>query len=190
MAQQPFYDTAIILSQQINPNGTLRDQTLARTDRGIELYTTKSTRTLTMSGGPAQQKSEGIETRHANAMRRYAEERGVSHNDIYCEAMSLDAVGQAVFSRTLVVEPNNWESLVVVAHEYHLARVQAIFAKVFGRDFNISYRGVAPKILHNGDPENEARSLRTFVDTFSDIKDGDIATIVQRLFERHGIYNK
>lgn len=182
-----LYDTVIILSQQINPDLTLTNESAGRVERGIELYRGDAASTLTMSGGFAQ---SDIPCSHAAAMKQYAVDKGVNPNVVFMEDSSLDTVGQAVFSKRDVIVLKNWEHLIVVSQQYHLDRVQKIFEFIFGKDFDIKYEGVpSGKARDSEVVAGQQRSLEAFLKTFEGVRAGDDKAILDRLFEKHPLYS-
>src|SRR3989338_7777656 len=93
------YETSIILSDHINPDGSLDEPTEARGNKSIELYFEDTIKAITMSGGYADKEAPCT---HAEAMKLYALGRNVDKKDIYSEEESLDTIGQAVFSNNLL----------------------------------------------------------------------------------------
>ena len=180
------YKTAIILSHHINPDNSLSEETKARVDKSIDMYCRTEVETLTMSGGHADKEAT---LTHAEAMRLYALEMRVSPEDLFSEGLSLDTIGQAVFSKKGVVVPNNMDKLIVVSHDYHIRRVQVIFGFVYGKGFDIEYVGVSgwfsmdPKIL-----QKERESLDSFLITFDGVTSGRDDDIFNALIERHPLY--
>jgi len=180
------YETSIILSDHINPDGSLDEPTEARVNKSIELYFEDTIKAITMSGGYADKEAPCT---HAEAMKLYALGRNVDKKDIYSEEESLDTIGQAVFSKRIVIIPENWEKLIVISHDYHIRRVKVIFDFVYGKDFDIKYVDIHSVL---GDDENtlnkEKISLEAFLKTFKGISPGNDEDIFNRLFESHSLY--
>jgi hypothetical protein len=70
-------------------------------------------------------------------MRRYATALGVPGEVIYIEEDSLDTIGNAYFTKTQIVVPNDWDRIAVVASESQMARALRAFRHVYGKDFEV-----------------------------------------------------
>ncbi len=183
-----MYDTAITLSEKILDDGTLTQESRERTDRSIKLYLNRITRTVTFSGKRGQNENALIS--HAEAMALEAIGLGVDSSNVYVEPESLDTVGQALFTKINITLPHEWKNLVIVSHHYHIPRLEEIFTFTYGPEFKINYVGIRSDKDSNAEiREAQERSLDTFRKTFQGIQVGDTQGILERLLERHPLYN-
>lgn len=60
---------------------------------------------------------------------------------VIVENESLDTVGNAVFTKRIILE-NNWTDLLVVTSNYHVQRAYKDFRNVYGDNFEISFSGI------------------------------------------------
>jgi uncharacterized SAM-binding protein YcdF (DUF218 family) len=114
-------DAVVIFGAQVHPSGVLSGTLASRVDKGIELYEQGYTPLLIMSGGTG---IEGVN--EAEAMRRYAIERGVP-----AEAILLDREGNnselTVLHTIALAEAYNLNRIVAVSSSYHLPRIKMLF---------------------------------------------------------------
>ncbi len=181
------HQTAITLSHHLNDDNSLSRETKARVDEAISLHGSGYVTTISLSGGHAGNEIKDIT--HAGAMKRYAISEGVRPADLYSEEKSLDTVGQAVFSKRKIVVPNNWNEIVVVSHDYHIARVKRIFDFVYGEDFNLEYVGIPTKHTDDDINRRERDSLEAFLRTFDDTPAGNDAEILNTMIHKHPLYS-
>jgi hypothetical protein len=58
------------------------------------------------------------------------------------EDKALDTVGQIIFMRANIFEPNNFGDIVLVSDLAHIPRISYVSRHVLGDEFNILYSGV------------------------------------------------
>ena len=185
MLQQ--FDTVIVLSQKTNRNGILADRTRERTEKDIEIFKDGIVKSITLSGGYERLVDLEIPT-HAEAMKKFAIEKGVPESKIIIEEKSLDTVGQAIFTKRYLAIPQKWKKIIVISSDYHIERVRAIFEFVYGKNFKISFvttptEGDGTKIR-----AKEKESLQSFYETFKDVNPWDDKKIFETLFAKHPYY--
>src|SRR3989338_4875842 len=116
------YDTAIALSHHLTWDGRMTVQTRERVERAFDHYRYNDRRkcpyanTLTMSGGAADPE---MPRTHASVMREHALALGVPDPHIYSDESSLDTIGEAVFTKQMIVMPQNFRRVMVITHAYH-----------------------------------------------------------------------
>lgn len=185
-------DTCIVLSHKFNDDGTIDDETKKRIDIGMYHLLQNMSRTLILSGGISLQNG----MTYAEKMAQYL--RGKSSTLCqapFLENESLDTVGQAIFCRRDIIDPQGFKSFRVITHKYHTERTKDIFDFVFpaSQEYIVDYFGIdraedtqeeLEKSLHELDSDD------AFHKTFEGIEAGDIDAIVKRLYERHPLYKK
>lgn len=180
------YNTSLTLSHHINSDGSLSQQTEDRVEKSIALYFEGLAETLTMSGGYVNKEAPFT---HAEAMKKYALQRNIPKGYIHLEPTSLDTVGQAIFSKRDVIVPNKWGDLIVISHDYHLERARTIFSFIYGKDFNIDFKGIFSGLHNNSEIHKaERKSLEAFMKTFEGVIPGGDDDIFNALVERHPLY--
>jgi uncharacterized SAM-binding protein YcdF (DUF218 family) len=183
--QQVRYDTVIALGFDLEPSGALTATLQRRVDRAIHHLRMAHTTSLVMSGG--QGPSEPCSS--AEAMRKYAIERGVSPASVTEQRDALDTVGEAIFNRLLLPRPLPGRRVLLVTSDFHAGRALAIFRFVFGPRFEIEVDRV-PEAASGGTRREaqEAESLQRFQTLFAGIEPGDLSNIVERFWTRHALY--
>ena len=185
------YPTIVVLSNDINSDGTLKENVKSRTDAGIVLYSASLVDKLTMSGKCTALKDGKMEAHitHAEAMKRYAVERGVLEENILKDEKSITTVGQAYCVKREIIVPNNWDSFAVLTSDYHIARTKEIFNFIFGKDFNINYISVPSEHYKNQkEIKAEARRIKVFKDFWKKVKPGDDKNIREIMHTKFPFY--
>ena len=185
------YKTAIILAYELNKekNGkyVLSLSTKRRTDLGIDLLKKGDVETLIMSAD-CSHRYEGLSL--AEAMREYALSHGVEDKRIIKEEASLDTVGQLVFCKLGILKPRNWTQVIIVSDKWHIPRVQKIGGFVFP-DYKVKYISASNETKQEEKNLGEEEgSLNKFQNTFLGVAPGDDSAILERLLEKHELYNK
>ncbi len=189
------YPTIVTLSNRINPDGTLKEDVRIRVDSSVELYKIRDRGlyglTITMSG-KEDSRDLHFPLTHAEAMRRYAIQKGVPENDILKEEWSKDAVGQTFLSKKLIFLPRGWNKGIVVSSDYCMPRVEWIFKFIFGPEFDLVFRGADTRLdLGRVKLTAEEKGKMAYTKMFfKGIKPGNDKDIADVLLERHAIYNK
>ncbi|MET0531306.1 MAG: YdcF family protein [Microvirga sp.] len=183
--QQVRYDTVITLGFDLAPSGALTPTLERRVERAIHHLRIGNTMVLVMSGG--QSPSEPCSS--AEAMRKYAIERGVPPASVIEQRDALDTVGEAIFTRLLLPPPLPGRRVLLVTSDFHAGRSLAIFRYVFGPRFEIEIDRVPNGASGETRSEaQEAESLQRFHTLFAGIEQGDLSNIVERLWTRHVLY--
>jgi uncharacterized SAM-binding protein YcdF (DUF218 family) len=99
----------------------------------------------------------------------------VKPEHIYLEENSMDTLGNAYFSKQFFLK-YNWKSIIIITSNFHLARTQYLFKKVYGREFNFE---IIPSLTFLP-PENlmkhidlEAQTIDKYKVQLDQINDGD-----------------
>ncbi len=178
--------TVIIHSHWNNCDGSLSYQGEARVKKGIELFVKRKTLSLTMPGGYA---TIGVEKTNSESMKQYALKAGIEERFIYSEHLSLDTVGEAIFTKLGIVLPYKFKNIIAVSHRYHISRLRNIYEFVYGLGFNIRYEEVKSDLDNDLTLlSKEYKSLTAFHKTFEGVTPGNDVEILERLFEFHPLY--
>lgn len=73
----------------------------------------------------------GFPVTEAAAGARYLVQSGIEPERIRLEALSLETIGNAAFTRLLHTDVAGWRRLLVITSAFHMPRSRAIFEKVF-----------------------------------------------------------
>lgn len=183
------YDTVVIHSWIINPDGSQQEEGILRLNEAENFWLNNLTNTITVTGCHDTTDWQAPIT-HAESMRRYLVEIGVSPYEIFKEELSLDTVGQMVIPKWSVVNPNKLYVIKYVTSDYHVERAREAAEFLYGRDYLVEVVGVpTPKINSSELLEAEKRRIKSFREFWSGVKSGDDEAICERFFSRHNLYN-
>lgn len=181
------YDAVLVLSHDLNPDKSLTQQSRERVDASIKYLQCDSTKYLIMSGGHGDLgRKYGISI--ARAMKNYALLEGIQENRILEEDLSLETVGQLIFSKQGIIGPREFRKLIVITHNYHLPRVEAISNIVFGNSYELDFHGIRINSA-NETLEKEKKSLEAFRKTFEGVERGNEKQVLEILLTKHSRYN-
>ena len=121
------HDAILIPGGGLLEGGELPPWVKARLDRALALRDGELL--MPLSAGTPHRRRAVFEAVQA---ARYLLERGVEADRVLVEAVSLDTIGNAWFSRILHAEPRRLRRLMVVTSAFHVARCEAAFRWVYG----------------------------------------------------------
>ncbi len=176
-------DVGIVLSHWLNPDGSLSDETRERVDKSIELWKSGEIDYIIMTGDH-KLRGQNFKFSLSDAMKRYAVEHGVDEKRVIEEDVSLETVGNILFSSYGIVSPRNWKKLKIITHEYQMGRAKEIAEIVFGNNCSLEYSSV-----DSGNLEDPSKSIEIFRNTYRGIEKGDNESMLERTLQKHGIYN-
>lgn len=186
------YDTVTPLAYD-NKEDMPGDETILRTDVALDAYLKGIARTISLSGKHSARVV--YETTHAQAQIKYLSQRGVPLEKMFFEEIACDTAGQAFFIKRDILKPQGWKSILVVTSDYHVPRTKEIFNHILGPEYTIGY--AESKAAFQSIPFwnlirqiKEKRSLRTFLNMFGNIRQGDDEAISKIMFEKHKLYRK
>lgn len=187
-----IYNTAIILSHELNKDKSLSQQARSRTDLGIEYYKAGKVKTLIMSGGH-EDFGEKYGISLAEAMKKYALEQGIPKKDIFKEEASWESVGQLIFCKLGIIDPKQFKKILVISNDYHMGRIKAISRIVFNKSYIVDFAGAEILLTQEEKQrvyDKERTSEEIFNQTFSRVTPGDNEQLLKTLLEKHIIYAK
>ena len=179
------HDAIIVLGKGISVEGELPDIARQHVRMGASLYAVAPA-PIIMSGAYGLFEPPPLRT-EAMAMREYALQLCIPHDQIIVEEESRDTIGNAWFTKTRIVGPRNWRSLILVTADYHMDRALWIFRKVYGPMFTVRPDSV-PMDEGAAHAETEKRFLAMAVALLGDIPDGDDTALATRIHEEHPAY--
>lgn len=106
-------------------------ETFSRTLEAVNLYNDNWAPKLLFSGA-----AKSGEVSNAEAMRRYAINKGVPAEDIIIEEKSTSTYQNALFSRN-IIEENDWKSVILVTSPYHQRRAYMNFRYALDKNIKI-----------------------------------------------------
>ena len=159
---QPGYaDLAVVLGNEVLPDGRPSPRLAARLDRAAELYGAHGCGAVLVSGGP-----EGNGYDEATVMARYLADHGVPADRLWQDHRGVDTYATARNTRSLLRQ-QGWRSVCVVTQYFHVPRaclamrrfgvrpVYAVHARYFEwRDFFSVGREVACWVKYDWRPYN------------------------------------
>lgn len=169
--QSKPFDCIFIPGGGLLPDGTLPTWTIARLNRAIEI--SKQTHWIAfLSGGtvhkPPPLTKEGYPIFESRTAAVYLIQKGVDPDILLTEISSYDTIGNAYFSRLLFSDPGNFQKILVISSDFHMARVMAAFGWIYSlkpkkTDYQLQFEavpdiGLSPQILKDR-VDREAKSL-------------------------------
>ncbi len=177
------YFAAIALGHMVAPTGEMSPVLRLRAGRAVEFFKAGRTQRLIVSGGqqPAEPRSA------AAAMKEFALAEGVPEQAIVEQGDAQDTVGEAIFTRFLLLPPTGSRLLLITSAD-HARRAGVIFRYVYGPAFTIDVEAIEDTSEIADRSEEEARSLARFQALFAGIEAGDDRAILERFWSRHALY--
>ncbi len=121
----------VVLGAGVYNNGEPTKTSKSRVDRAFEYLNKEDT--LILCGGHTNPNTSLSE---AEAMKDYAQLRGIDNAKILMETRSIDTVGNAYYLKGLIGDSN---SLTVVTSKEHVPRAKYIFHKIIGKSKKIDF---------------------------------------------------
>jgi uncharacterized SAM-binding protein YcdF (DUF218 family) len=179
------YDAVIVLANEMDANGVLNKESAVRANLAAKLADELQI-PFVVTCGWAYRKDSVIKI--ADAFKSYLVNIGLESERIITEVNSRDTVGDAVFTRSNVVELMGFTKICIVTSNYHVARTRKIFDFVYGAKFYLSVE--AAEVEFSGSILNkEIESQLSFEKTFEGIQSGDLEQIMYVLRKSHPFYN-
>ncbi len=116
-------DSAIVLGNKINEDGTLSHRLKARLDKSIDLFTQNRVKTIIVSGGLGK---EGFW--EGNKMKEYLIQNKIPANKIVVDNSGNDTE-QTVKNYIKIMDSLNFESAITVSQYFHQTRTKFLFRK-------------------------------------------------------------
>lgn len=179
-------DAVIILSNHMNAEGQLNDESARRASKGVEVFKESNAKVI-ITCGWAYRNDSSIAI--GDAFKHHLVERyEINDEKILVETTSRDTVGDAYFTKINIVDPSQWKRLIVVTSDYHVKRTIEVFNFVYGDRYWISVVGAQTR--HDSEKHlAENNSLEAFRHTFTGVTKGNDFDILNALKIRHPFYN-
>lgn len=131
-------DCIIILGGGINKNCTLPDWCIDRCNLAIKIFKKYNSSIICTSGGsyhnPNPLDKDGFVIHECDALANYLFSKGVPKEKIFKEWTSYDTIGNAYFSKILLIDSFNWKNITVVTSDFHMDRSKIIFNYLFPKE--------------------------------------------------------
>lgn len=176
------FEALVVPGAGLTPQEKLTVKGIQRMDTGISAWEEGVAPNLVVSGGHSFMLDVPPSVSEAEVMERYALSKDIPKEAISVEKESLDTIGNALFTKTKVITPNNWEQFVVVTSRSHLPRTLKIFRHIMGPDFNV--QGMpAPEHVTAKERIYELIGAATMREVLRGTKPGDHEAIEERLLD-------
>jgi len=109
-------DVAVVLGNQVFPDGTPSPRLAGRLDEGVALYRRGAARNLIVSGGVGR---EGWD--EAAVMKRYLVARGVPAGRVVTDSLGVNTAATARNS-AIIMRQRGWTSAIAVSQYFHVPR--------------------------------------------------------------------
>ncbi|MCB9362268.1 YdcF family protein [Candidatus Woesearchaeota archaeon] len=186
----------VVLSGGITQDGLL-EWTKNRCDKAVELYTGNELIITSSAYTPHKPPflNDGNPITEARQMADYILSKGVKPEHMRIEAFSLDTLGNAIFTRQLITEPEQVHDLTIITSSFHMPRSKLIFDYVFSLQpvgkYNLQYVEVS-----DGEQNQKAIKARSVkeqerIERFKKTMaiNQDLKSLITWLFTIHNAYN-
>lgn len=150
-------DAILVLGSKVNADGTPSGSLLDRTRTACALWREGLAPLLVLSGGRDPKAAAG----EPEVMRRIARAEGAPDAAIILDETGADTASSVRFAATLSRE-RGWSRMLVVSHDYHLAREASGGSRGPRRPDGSRHRDVSVRLEDRGDPARD-RGLRRHV---------------------------
>ena len=176
------FDVILVLSNEMNREGELNKESKARANKAIKIFKSYSAKYLITSGWAYRKDTDLC---IATAFKNYIiANSNIKSNLVLTELNSRDTVGDAYFTKTNIVVPNNFKKLCIITSNYHIFRTRRIFNLIYGNEYYMSFIGVKllPSFLSI---MKEFKSFKSFENTFSKLSSGNDIQIRETIRKNH-----
>jgi uncharacterized SAM-binding protein YcdF (DUF218 family) len=173
-------NTYIILGGGITKDNILPEWCIDRCNYVIQKYNEhKVMNIICTSGGsyhnPNPLNDTGFTIHECDTLCEYLIKKGIPSEIIFKEWTSYDTIGNAYFSKLLLIDTYTWYDMVIVTSDFHFERSKNIFEYIFRDDkyklkyVSCSYNGNHPYLKNR--IKKEEKSLEDFKKTCIIFKD-------------------
>jgi uncharacterized SAM-binding protein YcdF (DUF218 family) len=184
-------DAIVVLGGGVEHDGTLTWLSCTRVAQAVESYHGGVAPRVILSGRCSLAQAEP-EVTEAAAMADLAVLMGVPREALHLEEESRDTLGNAYFTRELLLEPNGWRTIRVVTSDFHLSRAAWVFRKILAREYDFSFvsafSGLPPRELI-GRVLQECRISIFLNEWMEAVREGDAEAIDRLMLHEHPGYS-
>lgn len=123
----------ILLGGGIYENGSMPEDAKRRAERSYGLLKDGKIRELILSGKGLSKKEGHTE---AEAYARYLMKKGIRRKDLILERVSMDTIGNAVYSKKICLRKKFPKRIILITSDYHMKRALMIFRHIFGKGYS------------------------------------------------------
>ena len=135
----------IVLGGGISKRNKIPYDSKTRIRKALKLLKKNKIQKLILSGKCSYGVSKKTE---AKLFQDFLIKRGINNNKLLLEENSRDTIGNAVYSKKIVIKHKLPKNIVVITSNYHLSRALMIFKHVFGNEYNITGVSSRPILPH------------------------------------------
>lgn len=181
------YDVILTLGNGLTKDWELPDFVISRLKQVADLYFQKTSGKIIVCGRWSinwDLRNIKPPTTEAEEMRKVLLSLGVSDKNILKEEWSKDTIGNAYFSKIKIIKPYQLRSLLIVCSDFHLKRVQFLFQKILGSEYQMDFlatpteSGKDPEFMQMEDGVLDRQ--KKFLGT---MQDGDDSFLQTRLYD-------
>lgn len=155
-------------------------------DLGIHALRETDAEYLVLTGGRTNPE---VDRSESDAMRAYALERGVDSDRIFIEEVARDTIGNSFFTRSIVDDLPNVDTVQIVTTCYHVIRARYVFEQCFGPAYDIEVADCYESAIPDDELAEEDALARTEA-FFAPVTPGDLEAIRDRLLAEHDRYDE
>lgn len=182
------YDAILVLSGSLTADGHVSDVDKTRLQKVVELYKSGTIGAIVVCGSYSYKQIEEVSITEAEAYANYINSFMVSSVPIYLENESRETLGNILFAKIGILEPNNFRKLLVLPTHKHLTeRVEYLLKKALGPDYDYDVLRVGQSD-DAANAEREVLALKHSKDINDKFADGDTQAIYDGLMETHPAY--
>jgi hypothetical protein len=191
-------DAILIPGNGVRAGGELPSWVRLHLDRAVQIYNGEYV--IVLSAGtthrPPPVDDRAFPVFESVAGARYLMERGIPAERILTETQSYDTIGNAFFSRVIHAEPRQMRRMLVIASDFHLARVEAVFRWIYGLhpervQYDLRFEGVPDPGMDKAVLIARVERERERLNALAGLRQGltTIADFHRWLFTHHDAYN-
>ncbi|MCF7871550.1 YdcF family protein [Candidatus Woesearchaeota archaeon] len=176
----------VVLGGSLKSDGSLAFKVKARADLAFKKFSKENYDFIIASGNHSISLNFTPKLTEANAIKKYLVLNGLTEDKIILEEQSKDTIGNAYYTKLLIMNLKPIQEICVITSKSHIKRSEYIFKKVFGPSHNLRFVGSEENI---SDVENnykkETSILKVTKNWLDPIRDGDhkaIYLLIKKLY--------
>lgn len=135
----------VVLGGGISKKNKLTYDPKTRIKKALQLLKNNQIQKLILSGKCSYGNPKITE---AKLYQEYLTKQGVNRNKLILEEQSRDTIGNAIYSKKIILKQKLPKNIIVITSNYHLKRALMIFKHIFGKEYNITGVSSKPILLH------------------------------------------
>lgn len=182
--QEKMYDIIAVLGYAFDKNGELPVHVPIRLEKVASLFHAGISKTIVLCGRwSISHERNGIlhKMTEAEKMQQILQKHNIPHHAIIREEESKDTIANAYFLKTKIVQPHGRKRILISCADYHLTRVQMVFSKIFGPEYQLDYLSTETKeILDSNFMQEQGTILQDQVSFLAPMESGDHTYLEQK----------